>query len=259
VGAEEAGVSRENAQVARVAVERLRAHPRNIRSDLGDLRDLAESIRHEGVLVPLMAERRGDHLRLLHGHRRWAAAQIAGLNRVPVVIVDAHEDDEATLLMLAEDKKEAVTAADKGRAVLDLVENHGYTFKGVAARLGFSEATVRNWAREVYRARPVVRSASKRGDGRPRPPRINPGAVHDVLVRFESGDLDPDELIAEMRGWLGEWQPVSYNQAVSPSVVDLVEQEDYPGKPAHTVAARLGISTRHVVRARSVLRERDSA
>ena len=56
------------------------------RASLGDLRELAESIAHEGVLVPLMAERRGSMLQLLHGHRRWAAARMAGLATVPVVV-----------------------------------------------------------------------------------------------------------------------------------------------------------------------------
>lgn len=52
--------------VANVVLTRLRAHHRNVRTDLGDLRELTESIRTQGVLVPLMAERRGDMLQILH-------------------------------------------------------------------------------------------------------------------------------------------------------------------------------------------------
>ena len=50
-----------------VGVDQLLFHPRNVRTDLGDLRELADSIAIEGVLVPVMAERRGQTLRLLHG------------------------------------------------------------------------------------------------------------------------------------------------------------------------------------------------
>lgn len=111
-------VKRARASVASVPVERLRAHPRNVRTDLGDLRELADSIRHEGVLVPLMAEQRGAVLRLLHGHRRWAAAKLAGLARVPVIIVPEHTDDQALALMLAENTGVDMTTEDR-RGMVD--------------------------------------------------------------------------------------------------------------------------------------------
>lgn len=108
--------------LARVPLEALRFHPRNIRKSLGDLRELAESIRREGVLVPLMAQRTpGGGLQLLHGHRRWAACDMIGRKTAPVVIIErVLSDDQAILLMLAEDKKEAVDAvSDAMEAVAD--------------------------------------------------------------------------------------------------------------------------------------------
>ncbi|MBO0847842.1 MAG: ParB/RepB/Spo0J family partition protein [Pseudonocardia sp.] len=184
-------------------VDRLRAHPRNIRSDLGDLRELAESIRHEGVLVPLMAEDgRGTCLQLLHGHRRWAAAQLAGVRRVPVVIVDPHDTDEAILVMLAEDKKRAVSPEDRGRAVVQLRTEFGYTWEGVAARLGVSVGTVRNWADR--HAGPGV--TTRRAKARQRP-RIRPTQVHDLISQVDAGELDAAAAVDAMRRWLGDWRP----------------------------------------------------
>lgn len=195
--------------MALVPVHRIRAHPRNIRTDLGDLRELSESIRHEGVLVPLMAEDRGRFLQLLHGHRRWAAAQIAGVRRVPVVVVDPHDTDEAILVMLAEDKSQAVSPEDRGRAIRELRDEFGMTWEAVAARLGVSVRTVQNWA-----GRPTgpdrtagAGSTARRAKGRRQRPHIRPTQLHDLISRIDAGELDADAAVDTMRGWLGGWRP----------------------------------------------------
>jgi DNA-binding XRE family transcriptional regulator len=216
-----------------------------------------------------MAEDRGAYLQLLHGHRRWAAAQIAGVRRVPVVIVDPHEHDEAILVMLAEDKKQAVTPADRGRAVRQLREEFGFTWEGVAARLGVSVATVRNWANdsadsadpagEDSTGRPRKIRQQPRGDGTPPPPRIRAAHVHDLISRVDAGDLDARAAVDTLRGWLGGWQPLTANSSVSARIVELVDREDGPGVTASTIGDRLGIHPRLVQRARAVIRDRAGA
>lgn len=133
--------------IARVPVDRLRYHPRNVRRELGDLRELTASIRAEGVLCPLMAHRHGQVLRLLHGHRRLAAAQLAGLRAVPVVIVAERDDDEAISLMLAENlHRVGLDAGERRVALRALLDEYGHTPAGLAARLGVSPDTVHRWA-----------------------------------------------------------------------------------------------------------------
>lgn len=200
---------REDARVAVVSVTKLRAHPRNVRLDLGDLRELAESIRFEGVLVPLMAERRGDHLRILHGHRRWAAAQLAGVGKVPVVIVPEHSDDEAMFLMLAEDKKLSLTKDDRKRAVLSLRNEFHKTWPEIAERLGYSVQTVRTWA-ACPEDGPVAIESPKRAERRPiraSAPKFGPAAIHSLLARFDSGELVPTDVVEWLREQLGDWEP----------------------------------------------------
>lgn len=192
---------REDARVAMVPLDRLLAHPQNIRTDLGDLRELAESIRFEGVLVPLMAERHGDRLRLLHGHRRWAAARIADVARVPVVIVPPHAPDQAISLMLAENTRRSdLSVADKRGAITALHDTYGHTYAEIAERLGVSVATIHNW-RGAVRTVKAVRPVSARR------PQVKPAALHDLIGRWES--TAQPELIEELRGLLGGWAPVS--------------------------------------------------
>jgi ParB family chromosome partitioning protein len=208
----------DTAAIARVPVTRLRAHPRNIRSDLGDLRELSESIRHEGVLCPLMAESRGDYLMILAGHRRWAAAQMAGLTKVPVVIVGKQFPEDAICLMLAEDKKHPIDPQDKGRAITALRDEFAMTWNEIADRLGVSIGTARAWANAVpapavpasrpdpepYQPVRTVRAAAPR---KPPPPRIKAADVHELLAKWDAGDLNPYELVGQLRDWIGDWEP----------------------------------------------------
>lgn len=219
---------RDDARVARVPIDRLRVHPRNVRHDLGDLRELAASIAADGILVPLMAERRGDVLRILHGHRRAAAAEQAGLRTVPCVVVPEHTDEQAIVLMLAENtRRQGLTPAEKRDAVTVLHEQHGYSIAEIAERLGVSAGTIYAWRRETApidddAPTPHGSPADEHADG------IDDVAVDAVV----SGRLHPDQVTpAEVK-----------------AAVVLLSQRDL-GVPA--IAERLGIDERRVQRARA--------
>lgn len=200
-----------SARVARVPLDRVRFHPANIRRDLGDLTELIASIQAHGILQALVAERRGDTLQLLMGHRRLAAAHAAGLKTVPVMVVRHHAEDEATLLMLAENTQRAgLSRQDRAAALRDLVHNHRYTRTSVAEHLGVSVGTVSRWMGEEQPAPERRRPAAHRAS-RTRPPVIAPKAVHALLVRYGgAAAIDPlaaAALLAELRDLLAGWAP----------------------------------------------------
>ena len=85
------------------ALEAIEPNARNIRTDLGDLTELADSIRAIGILQPLVCAPGKERLILVAGHRRFAAAQLAGLTEVPVIInLNIQSDADATVAMLIE-------------------------------------------------------------------------------------------------------------------------------------------------------------
>jgi ParB family chromosome partitioning protein len=219
-------------QVANVPVDRLLFHPRNVRKDLGDLRELAGSIAAEGVLCPVMAERRGQMLRLLAGHRRVAAARLAGLRKVPCVVVAEHDDDQAIAIMLAENLNRAGLSRDEKRAaVRSLRDEFGYTVEGIAQRLGVSEATVYAWSRDPDHLERKSHSPATKAQ---QSARIGPSKVHDLVTRWEGNA--PPELIAELRDLLGGWEPAQSHTkrldgstSVSPDLVERVAWEDRGG------------------------------
>lgn len=245
-------------------LQALRFHPRNIRANLGDLTALAESIRAEGVLVPLMAEKRPTGgLRLLHGHRRWAAADMAGLRRVPVTIVAAHTDDEAILVMLAENTGRAeVAPPDLQAAIRSLVDEFGWSPGAVAKRLGVARAMVEDWgAGRTSRPRTLAGRVSPevapKAGRAPRAwrPTIRPRVVHELLARWDTGEVDAATLVAELRGWLGDWTPTGQTKpaAATPVPDDVVAQVDWldrEGAPAGELATKIGCDEKLIWRAR---------
>ena len=69
--------------------------------DDGRLQELAQSIRANGIIQPIVVRRVGDRFQIIAGERRWRAAKVAGLVRVPVVVRDVAPGNEQSLLEMA--------------------------------------------------------------------------------------------------------------------------------------------------------------
>ena len=84
-------------QVERVPVSRIQPCPFQPRKDFSSeaLRELADSIKEQGIVQPLIVRTHGDRYELIAGERRWRAAQLLGLTDVPVIVREA--DDRAVL------------------------------------------------------------------------------------------------------------------------------------------------------------------
>lgn len=86
-----------------VDVDRLVPDPQNVREDLGDLEELARSIRDVGILQPIVARQHAGELVIVMGHRRHAAAKLAGKTQVPVIVRTTEMDpDEVLAAMIVE-------------------------------------------------------------------------------------------------------------------------------------------------------------
>lgn len=149
---------RDEVKVARVAVARVRAHGTNVRKDLGDLRDLTDSVQRFGVMQPVIVEERGDHYRLRDGHRRIAVAQLLGLARVPAVIhTEALEDDEwLTHAVHANEHRRQLDQRDRVHAITKM-RDAGMTLDGIAREFGVSRSTVDRWLAPTRPTRPPGR------------------------------------------------------------------------------------------------------
>lgn len=123
-------------------------HGDNVRTDVGDLDELAASIRAQGLLQPIVVtpHRRDGHYLILAGHRRAAAARTIPLDNVPCLIRDdAGDTTDHIALMLVENMQRAnLSAVEKARAMQRLVDA-GQNQTQIARRLGLTPSAVNNY------------------------------------------------------------------------------------------------------------------
>jgi len=132
--------------VRRVPLGNIRPCPLQPRKDFPaeTLRELADSIREQGIVQPLIVRQQGDHFELIAGERRWRAAQQVGLAEVPVIVRQA--DDRAVLEMaLIENlQRENLNAIEEAQGYAQLVGQFHLTQEEVAGKVGKSRAVVAN-------------------------------------------------------------------------------------------------------------------
>lgn len=119
----------------------------NPRTDFDDasLAELAASLRQHGMLQPIVVLRREVGYEILSGERRWRAAKIAGLARVPVVVRDESDPRHQAELRLIENiQREQLNPLELARAYQGLIGEHGLTHEELAGRLNKERATISN-------------------------------------------------------------------------------------------------------------------
>ncbi len=127
-----------------------RFQPRSIFPD-SDLAELAESIKQNGVLQPVLLRRKGDGAyELIAGERRWRAAKSAGLGTVPALVRNV-SDEMAMIYALVENlQRQDLNPMESARAYQRLMAEFGLTQEEVAQYVGKDRSSVANIARLVH-------------------------------------------------------------------------------------------------------------
>lgn len=130
-------------------VERLQRGKYQPRRDMDpeSLEDLANSIRQQGIIQPLVVRSVGDSYEIIAGERRWRAAQLAGLHEVPVIIRDIPDEAAIAIALIENIQRENLNPIEEAIALQRLIDEFGMTHQLVAEAVGKSRATVSNLLR----------------------------------------------------------------------------------------------------------------
>lgn len=133
-------------QVQRVALDRVRPCPFQPRKDFSPetLRELADSIREQGIVQPLIVRERNGHFELIAGERRWRAAQLLGLPEVPVILRQADDHAVLELALIENLQRENLNPIEEAQGYAQLIEQFQLTQEEVATKVGKSRAVVAN-------------------------------------------------------------------------------------------------------------------
>ena len=135
--------------VIEVTPDRLQANPFQPRHgyEVTALDELAESIRQQGILQPLLVRPAGEDYQIILGERRWRAAQQAGLETVPCIVQEV-EDRQALEMALIENlHREDLNAVERARAYQQLVDDFDFTHEELAQHIGKSRSAITNTLR----------------------------------------------------------------------------------------------------------------
>lgn len=112
--------------------------------EINALNELADSIREVGVITPVTVRRAPGGYELVCGERRVRASRIAGLEKIPAVIVDLSDEESAVLAITENLQRKDLSFFEEAESMQSLIQCHNLTQEAVAKKLGKSQAAVAN-------------------------------------------------------------------------------------------------------------------
>ena len=125
------------------------------------VKELAESIRSEGLLQPIVVRERGSKFELIAGERRWRAHQHLGLKKIAARIMEASDSSSAVISLIENIQREGLNAIEEALAYASLMGDFDLTQEAVAERVGKGRTTIANALRLLQLDREIQGYVSK--------------------------------------------------------------------------------------------------
>jgi ParB family chromosome partitioning protein len=133
-----------------IPIDAISPNPRQPRTAVNDqsLADLADSIRVNGILQPLLVRSIGHQsFELIAGERRWRAAKVAGLKEVPAIVRDVSDSESFQFALVENLQREDLTPLERAAAYQHYLDSFGGTIEDLGRRLSQSRANISNYLR----------------------------------------------------------------------------------------------------------------
>ena len=149
--------------------------------DEAALESLAESIKTHGIVQPLLVRRRDGGYELIAGERRWRAAKLAGISRVPVIVKEVPDDSLLEIALIENIQRENLNPIEEAHAYKKLIETVGLTQESLASRVGRDRTYITNYLR-LLRLPDDVQQLLKEG-------RLSTGHARTLLALSDTDQL----------------------------------------------------------------------
>jgi ParB family chromosome partitioning protein len=133
-------------RIEKIALSRIKPcsfQPRKSFSE-DSIRELADSLKEQGVLTPLLVRRHGELYEIIAGERRWRAARAAGLTEVPVIVRDADDRKTLELALIENLQREDLNPIEEALGYQQLADQFSLTQEQISARIGKPRSAVAN-------------------------------------------------------------------------------------------------------------------
>lgn len=145
---QEFGILKEE-RYAELDLEQIRPNPLQprVRFDEASIAELAQSMRESGVVQPVLVVPEAEQYKIIVGERRWRAAQMAGLKKIPVLIRNIPPEKQLEVSLIENIHREELNPLEIARAYQRLIDDIGYTQQELSEKVGKDRTSVTNYLR----------------------------------------------------------------------------------------------------------------
>lgn len=122
------------------------AQPRTRFTD-DKLDDLAQSIKANGIVQPIIVRRKGSKYEIVAGERRWRASQKAGLQKIPAIVKNIADEKLLELALIENIQRQELNAVEEAKAYKNLIDTVGLTQEMIAERVGKNRTVITTFLR----------------------------------------------------------------------------------------------------------------
>ncbi len=136
--------------VRQIEIRKIRPNPEQPRKVFNDqaLEELSASIKEKGILQPVIVRKgEGGWYYLIAGERRWRAAALSGLKKIPAMVKESSPAESLEIALIENIQRDDLNPLETAEAFRRLIEEHKYTQEGLSKRVGKDRATVANYLR----------------------------------------------------------------------------------------------------------------
>lgn len=199
--------------------------------DETSIRELAESIEQNGLIQPIIVQKKNEYYELVAGERRWRAARIAGLRKIPCIIREFDEKQNLIIAIIENMQREDLDPMEEAAGLQQMLRKFGFTQEQVSNTLGKSRAYIANSVRLLKLPENIQRMVSdgriSAAHGRTLLAVEDPNLQEMLARRVEKEGLSVrtlEDLVKKLRGQEGTGKPERKKPEKSPEVA-AVEDE----------------------------------
>jgi ParB family chromosome partitioning protein len=140
-----------------ISIAQLKISPYQPRKQFNEvaLKELADSIREQGILQPIVAREKGKYYEIIAGERRWRAAKMVGFTSIPVITQDIDDATALAFALIENIQRQDLTPLEEAEAMQRLLVEFSMTHEAVAKKVGRSRTAVTNILRLLKLSNPV--------------------------------------------------------------------------------------------------------
>ena len=132
-----------------IPIERIKPNSSQPRKNFEDsaIKELASSIKEKGIIQPLTVRKSGSDFEIIAGERRWRASKLAGLKNLPVVVIEADDNEVLELALIENLQREDLNPIEEAEAYQKLADDFNLTHEEISTKIGKDRSTISNQLR----------------------------------------------------------------------------------------------------------------